>query len=86
MDHKLPQCWRLDELVGSNVSVILRGNRELAGVLTGYDEIGNIVLRDAIETIPLGGEVPEGHVPRKLNRAIIRSPHICAVNSAPETS
>lgn len=83
MENKKPASWPLEEYVGKMVCVIMRGNRELTGKLAGYDEIGNVVLVDCEETAPLGGDIPEGYVPRKLGKVVLRSPHVSAVNEVP---
>jgi small nuclear ribonucleoprotein (snRNP)-like protein len=82
MDNRRPPCWRLDELLNNKVTVEMQGDRQVEGILNGFDDVGNIVLSDCREVVPLSGEVPEGYQPRQFGTAVLRSPHILAVNRA----
>ena len=82
MEFRRPGCWPLEELLGKEISVVMSGGRELIGGLKGSDEIGNLVLVNCREVVPVGGVVPEGWTPRQLGLAVLRAPHICSVNYA----
>ena len=56
----------------------MQGGREVQGILKGYDQVGNLVLGDCVETISL--VKTEEFKPRKLGTAVIRFPHILAIN------
>ena len=83
MDNKLPLCWPLEEFLNKKVIVTLTNNREVEGVLQGYDKVGNIVLKDCVETIPLWG-INQNFTPRNLGTAVVRSSHIRALDVAPD--
>ena len=81
--EKRPVVWPLEDYVGKDVSVELRYGREVSGTMTGFDQIGNLVLRNAKET-----KIPSEYVntydsttPRQLGTVVIRSPHILSINA-----
>lgn len=81
MDNKLPLCWPLEEYLNKKVIVTLTNDREIEGILKGYDKVGNIVLEECVETIPLY-RLTQNFTPRKLGTAVVRSPHIRALDVA----
>ena len=81
MENKLPLCWPLEEFLDKKIIVTLTNNREIEGVLQGYDKVGNIVIKDCVETHPLFA-MPQNYTPRKLGTAVVRSPHIRAIDIA----
>lgn len=85
MENRRPPCWRLDDLLNSVVTVEMQGNRQVQGVLQGFDDVGNLVLSNCQETVPHGGQVPEGYEPRFFGTAVLRSPHILAVDRGAES-
>jgi small nuclear ribonucleoprotein (snRNP)-like protein len=86
MENRRPPCWRLDDLLKSFVTVEMQGNRQVEGVLQGFDDVGNLVLANCRETVPLNGQVPDGYQPRLLGTAVLRSPHILAVDRAADSA
>lgn len=60
--------------LNKKVIVIFKNNREVGGVLQGYDKNGNIVIKKWFETIPLWN----------LGTAVVRSSHIVALDVVPE--
>lgn len=60
--------------LNKKVIVIFKNNREVGGILQGYDKDGNIVIKDWFETIPLWN----------LGTAVVRSSHIRALDVVPE--
>lgn len=81
MNNKLPSCWPLESYLNKKVIVCLADNREIQGILQGYDVVGNIVLKDCIETVGLTPPKPDTE-PRNLGTAVVRSPHIRAIDIA----
>ena len=55
----------LNQAVGSNVMVVLKGGREYRGILDGYDPHMNLVLRNAEERL-------DGQPTRSLSVVIVR--------------
>jgi small nuclear ribonucleoprotein (snRNP)-like protein len=78
--ERRPPCWRLDDLLDKKVAVEMLNERQVEGILKGFDDVGNIVLLDSREVIPPPGQAPEGYEPRALGTAVLRSPHILAIN------
>ncbi len=62
----------LEENLNKKVSLLLKDNRVLEGVLTGYDEYMNMVM-DSVEEI--GSEVN-----RKLGTVIIRGSNVVRIS------
>ena len=81
--EKRPPCWPLDELIEKKSIIDMTGNRQVCGILKGYDQVGNAVLGDCEETKPL--LLTDDFVPRKLGTAVIRSTHILAINKYEES-
>ena len=75
-------CWPLDEYIHKKIVVEMQGGREVQGILKGYDQVGNLVLGECFETIPLSRT--EEFTPRKFGTAVIRFPHILAINQFEE--
>lgn len=55
MPSKLPMSV-LDECVGHKLWIIMKGKREFAGTLRGFDDYFNMVLEGVIETWEEAGE------------------------------
>ncbi|WBW71883.1 Lsm2-8 complex subunit Lsm5 [Schizosaccharomyces osmophilus] len=56
----------IDKCVGSNLWVIMKGEREFVGTLVGFDDYVNIVLRDVTEHDTIHGTT-EKHSEMLLN-------------------
>lgn len=63
----------LNQAVGSNVMVVLKGGREYRGILDGYDPHMNLVLRNAEER--LGGQPT-----RSLSVVIVRGDNVIYIS------
>ena len=59
----------LNQAVGSNVMVVLKGGREYRGILDGYDPHMNLVLRNAEERL-------DGQPTRSLSVVIVRGDNV----------
>ena len=49
----------LEASIGSEITVIMRGDRELRGVLAGYDDYVNLVLENVKELDSVGSLIDE---------------------------
>ena len=81
MPSKLPMSV-LDECVGHKLWVIMKGKREFAGTLRGFDDYFNMVLEEVIETWEQDGEKQKReHESLLLNGHDIAyvSPSLCSV-------
>lgn len=63
----------LNQAVGSNVMVVLKGGREYRGILDGYDPHMNLVLRNAEERL-------DGQPTRSLSVVIVRGDNIIYIS------
>ncbi len=63
----------LNQAVGSNVMVVLKGGREYRGILDGYDPHMNLVLRNAEERL-------DGQPTRSLNVVIVRGDNVIYIS------
>ena len=63
----------LNQAVGSNVMVVLKGGREYRGMLDGYDPHMNLVLRNAEERL-------DGQPTRSLNVVIVRGDNVIYIS------
>ena len=63
----------LNQAVGSNVMVVLKGGREYRGILDGYDPHMNLVLRNAEERL-------DGQPMRSLNVVIVRGDNVIYIS------
>ncbi len=61
----------LEESINKKVSLLLKDNRVLEGVLTGYDEYMNMVLGDVEES--------SDTVSRKLGTVVIRGSNVVRI-------
>ena len=77
MSTSEPVMKILEESLGKNVLIRLRGGGGIRGILTGYDIHLNLVLSDAVE---LKGEETE-----KLGQIIVRGDNVILV-SPPQSS
>lgn len=81
--EKRPLCWPLDQFIDQKLVIEMTGNRQVCGILKGYDQVGNAVLSDCEELAPVDG-APLAP-PRLLGTAVVRSPHILAINRVEES-
>ena len=63
----------LNQAVGKNVMVELKGRKEYRGVLDGYDLHMNVVLRNA-------EEYADGQLRRRLNVVIVRGDNVIYIS------
>lgn len=63
----------LNQAVGKNVMVELKGGREYRGVLDGYDPHMNVVLRNA-------EELRDGETTRRLSVVIVRGDNVVYIS------
>jgi small nuclear ribonucleoprotein len=63
----------LSQAVNKNVIVELKGKREYRGVLDGYDQHMNLVLKNAEEIV-------NGQSMRKLNLTIVRGDNVIYIS------
>lgn len=63
----------LNQAVGSNVMVVLKGEREYRGILDGYDPHMNLVLRNAEERL-------DGQPTRSLSVVIVRGDNVIYIS------
>ncbi len=63
----------LNQAVGSNVMVVLKGGREYRGILDGYDPHMNLVLRNAEERL-------DGQPTRSLSVVIVRGDNVIYIS------
>lgn len=63
----------LNQAVGSNVMVVLKGGREYRGMLDGYDPHMNLVLRNAEERL-------DGQPTRSLSVVIVRGDNVIYIS------
>ncbi len=63
----------LNQAVGKNVMVELKGRKEYRGVLDGYDPHMNVVLRNA-------EEYADGQLRRRLNVVIVRGDNVIHIS------
>lgn len=63
----------LNQAVGSNVMVVLKGGREYRGILDGYDPHMNLVLRNAEERL-------DGQPTRSLSVVIVRGDNVTYIS------
>ena len=63
----------LNQAVGSNVMVVLKGGREYRGILDGYDPHMNLVLRNAEERL-------DGQPTRSLDVVIVRGDNVIYIS------
>lgn len=65
--HQLPMEL-IDKCVGSKIHLVLKGNKEILGTLTGFDTFMNMVLTDVVEwyrTLPMDVRQPS---PKHIDR------------------
>lgn len=63
----------LNQAVGSNVMVVLKGGREYRGILDGYDPHMNLVLRNAEKRL-------DGQPTRSLSVVIVRGDNVIYIS------
>lgn len=63
----------LNQAVGSNVMVVLKGGREYRGILDGYDPHMNLVLRNAEERL-------DGQPTRSFSVVIVRGDNVIYIS------
>lgn len=63
----------LNQAVGKNVMVELKGRKEYRGILDGYDPHMNVVLRNA-------EEYADGQLRRRLNVVIVRGDNVIYIS------
>jgi len=63
----------IDRCIGSQIWVIMKGNREFTGTLLGFDDFVNMVLEDVIEY----ELTPQGTKKTKLAQTLLNGNNIC---------
>ncbi|TPX34901.1 hypothetical protein SmJEL517_g02567 [Synchytrium microbalum] len=63
----------IDKCIGSRIWVIMKGDKEFAGLLTGFDDYVNMVLQDVTE-IEL---TSQGRKVTKLKEILLNGNNIC---------
>ena len=66
----------LTSLLGKQVCVKFLGGREVVGILNGFDQITNMILRDVVEIIRDPEDTTKELRRRKLGITIIRGPAV----------
>lgn len=72
---KKAALWSLEAFLGQAVIVTCHEDREITGVLRGFDSNMNVVVGDAVERFAVDGQP----VARKLGAAVVRGASIAAV-------
>lgn len=75
----------LDKSIGSTIQLIMKSNREITGILEGFDDYMNMVLRDAVEF----EMTPEGKTITKLDEILLSGNNVVMMvpaGCAPSTS
>ncbi|XXQ31659.1 U6 snRNA-associated Sm-like protein LSm5 [Plasmodiophora brassicae] len=63
----------LDKCIGSQVWIIMKGDKEIVGKLRGFDDYVNMVLDDAIEY----ETTPEGRRAQMIEQCLINGNNVC---------
>mmetsp|Transcript_12507 Transcript_12507/g.15523 ORF Transcript_12507/g.15523 Transcript_12507/m.15523 type:complete len:84 (+) Transcript_12507:215-466(+) len=72
MERVLP-LELIDKCIGSRIWVIMKGDKELVGTLTGFDDFVNMVMEDVVEY----EMTPEGKRKNKLDQILLNGNNIC---------
>ncbi|CAB3397161.1 unnamed protein product [Caenorhabditis bovis] len=62
----------IDKCIGSRIWVIMKGEKEIVGTLTGFDDYVNMVLEDVVEY----ETTPDGKRVNNLNTILLNGNHI----------
>mmetsp|Transcript_12456 Transcript_12456/g.14320 ORF Transcript_12456/g.14320 Transcript_12456/m.14320 type:complete len:85 (-) Transcript_12456:393-647(-) len=63
----------IDKCIGSRIWVIMKGDKEIVGTLTGFDDFVNMVMEDVTEY-----EITtEGRKKNKLDQILLNGNNIC---------
>ena len=49
MASKIQPLALIDKCIGSRIWIVMKGDKEISGILRGFDEYVNMVLDDAVE-------------------------------------
>ncbi|KAH8555559.1 LSM domain-containing protein [Umbelopsis sp. PMI_123] len=63
----------IDKCTGSNIWVVMKGEKEFTGRLLGFDDYVNMVLEDVTEY----EKSPEGYKTTKLEQILLNGNNIC---------
>jgi len=63
----------IDKCIGSKIHIIMKGDKEIVGILRGFDDYVNMVLEDVTE-FEMG---PEGTKITKLEHILLNGTNIC---------
>jgi U6 snRNA-associated Sm-like protein LSm7 len=66
----------LSNLLGKQICVKFLGGREVIGILNGFDQITNMILRDVVEIIRDTEDTSKEIRRRKLGITVIRGPAV----------
>ncbi|KAL7413965.1 hypothetical protein BDY24DRAFT_414664 [Mrakia frigida] len=75
----------IDRCIGSKIWVVMKGDREFVGTLTGFDDYVNMVLEDVTEY----HSTPEGRTTTHLNQTLLNGSNIAILvpgGEGPEAS
>ena len=73
MASKLLPLELIDKCIGSRLWIIMKGDKELVGILRGFDDYVNMVLEDVTEyTI-----TPNGKTISKLDSILLNGKNVC---------
>ncbi len=65
----------MDKCIGSKIWIMMKGDKELVGILRGFDKYVNMVLDDVTEV-----EItPEGKKTTKLESILLNGNNVCIV-------
>ncbi|KLJ06838.1 hypothetical protein EMPG_17673 [Blastomyces silverae] len=65
----------IDKCVGSKIWVVMKGDKEFAGTLLGFDDYVNMVLEDVTEFDYTGAQT-------KLPKILLNGNNVCMVSTA----
>ena len=74
--EKVESIMDLSNLLGKQICVKFLGGREVIGILNGFDQITNMILRDVVEIIRDTEDTSKEIRRRKLGITVIRGPAV----------
>ncbi|KAJ1951874.1 U6 snRNA-associated Sm-like protein LSm7 [Linderina pennispora] len=80
--RKRDAIFDLNRYSDKRIRVKFQGGREVTGVLKGFDQLMNIVLDDAVETLRAhdNGEAAQAETTRKVGLVVLRGPSIILIS------
>ena len=73
MASKLLPLELIDKCIGSRLWIIMKGDKELVGILRGFDDYVNMVLEDVTEYTV----TPNGKKIQKLDSILLNGKNVC---------